>query len=77
MNNKRRLSLRNALDMLSRAFNIIETVCNEEEDAVENYPANLQSTDTYLAMEDAVEQLNDAMENIEEAKGNIESVIGN
>lgn len=74
MNETKRKSLREALSLISRAI-ITEGVCDKEQDALDNCPENLQSTDRFEAMESAVENLNDAVEKLEEAKSNIEAAI--
>ncbi len=76
MDDKRRGRLRDALRMLSNAASIVETVCDKEQDCVDNYPENLQSTERFEHMEAAVDSLNDALEKIDDAKGHIESAIG-
>ena len=45
MNNKRRKELRRAIDMIETALNIVNSVKDEEEDAMYNYPENLQGTE--------------------------------
>lgn len=75
MNETKRRSLREALSLISRAIIITEGVCDKEQDALDNCPENLQSTDRFEAMESAVENLNDAVEKLEEAKSNIEAAI--
>ena len=76
MDDKRRGRVRDALRMLSNAASIVETVCDKEQDCVDNYPENLQSTERFEHMEAAVDSLNDALEKIDDAKGHIESAIG-
>jgi len=75
MNEKRRGRLRDALKLLSNASVIVGNVCDDEQDCMENYPENLQSTDRFEGMEDAVESLNDALEKLDDAKGSIELAI--
>lgn len=76
MDDKRRGRLRDALRMLTNAAAIVETVCDKEQDCVDNYPENLQSTERFEHMEAAVDSLNDALEKIDDAKGHIQSAIG-
>lgn len=76
MDDKRRGRLRDALRILSNAASIVETVCDKEQDCMDNYPENLQSTERFERMETAVDSLNDALEKIDDAKGHIESAIG-
>ena len=68
MNEKRRVQLRNALTMMSSAASIIDAVCDKEQDCLDNYPENLQGTERFERMEDAVESLSGALEKIDEAK---------
>ena len=66
MDDRRRGQLRDALNMLSNAASVVERVCDKEQDCVDNYPENLQSTERFEKMEDALDRLNDALEKIEE-----------
>lgn len=76
MDTKRRNRLRDALKMLANVAAIVESVCDKEEDCMDNYPENLQSTERFENMEVAVDNLNDALEKLDDAKGHIESAIG-
>ena len=76
MNEKRRGRLRDALKMLSNAASIVETVCDSEQDCMDNYTENLQGTEKFERMEDAVDSLSDALEKIDDAKGHIQSALG-
>ena len=76
MDTKRRNRLRDALKMLANVAAIVESVCDKEEDCMDNYPENLQSTERFENMEAAVDNLNDALEQLDDAKGHIESAIG-
>lgn len=68
--------MRGVLKLLDSAANIVDSVCDKEQDCMDNYPENLQGTDRFERMESAVDSLNDAMEKIDDAKGYIESAIG-
>jgi hypothetical protein len=61
--------------MLSNAASVVEMVCDKEQDCVDNYPENLQSTERFEKMEDALDSLNDALEKIDDAKSHIQSAI--
>lgn len=76
MDIKRRGRLRDALKFLASVANIVDSVCDKEQDCMDNYPENLQGTERFEQMEAAVDSLNDALEKIEEAKEYIESAIG-
>ena len=73
MDDKRRNSLREALRHLSSVSTILGQVSDKERDCVDNYPENLQGTDTYERMERAAEDLEEAIEKIDEAIELIES----
>ena len=75
MDDKRRGQLRDALKMLTSAATIVDSVCDKEQDCMDNYPENLQGTERFERMEDAVDSLNDALEKIDDAKSSIESAI--
>ena len=75
MNNERRDKLRGAMRKLTEVQSIVEVVCDKEEDCLDNYPENRQSTERYEQTEDAVDNLNDALEKLEEAKEHIEAAI--
>lgn len=76
MNDKRRGRLKDALKMLSSAAAIVDFICDSEQDCLDNYPENLQSTERFERMEAAVDSLNDALEKIDGAKEHIQSAIG-
>lgn len=73
---KRRERLRGALKLLDSAAHIVDSVCDKEQDCVDNYPENLQGTERFEQMESAVDSLNDALEKIDDAKEQITSAIG-
>jgi len=75
MNNERRDKLRGAMRKLTDVQSIVETVCDKEEDCLDNYPENLQGTERYEQAETAVDSLNDALEKLGEAKEYIENAI--
>lgn len=75
MDDRRRGQLRDALNMLSNAASVVERVCDKEQACVDNYPENLQSTERFEKMEDALDSLNDALEKIDDAKSHIQSAI--
>lgn len=75
MDNKRRSSLKEAIQLLSRVSTMVDAVCDKEQDCMDNYPENLQNTDRFERMEDAVENLNEALEKIDDAKDCIQAAI--
>jgi hypothetical protein len=75
MNAKRRNSLKEALTLLDRVESIVDAVCDEEQDCMDNTPENFQCTDRYESMETAVENLNEALETIGSVRVSIEDTI--
>lgn len=73
MNTKKRNALKQASCFLDRAINLITSVTDAEQDALDNIPENLQYSARAEKMEDAISLLDDAVESIEEAKEKIES----
>lgn len=55
---------------------LVGNVCDKEQDAVDNYPENLQGTDMYEAMERAVDNLESAMEMLDDAKDLLAEIVG-
>lgn len=75
MNRQRRDKLKNAAKLIGEASMIIDSVCSEEEDSMDNYPENLQGTETYERMEGSVDIMNDLMDDLDHAVEKIMSVI--
>lgn len=75
MNKSRRERLNAALVKLQQVAQSIDRIKDEEQDCMDNMPENLQSSDRYRAMENAVDHLEDAIESIQEAAGCIDAAI--
>jgi len=75
MNKKRRTSLETALFRIRQAIEIVEEVRDEESDSMDNIPENLQSTERYTSMEDAIDSLEDAISSLEDATESINKAI--
>ena len=60
LDNKRRERLKTASCLIDRAYTIIESVLDREQECVDNYPESFQDTDKYEKMEAAVEALEEA-----------------
>lgn len=68
MNKQRRTSIRRAESYLDLAVSLVQGALYEEQDALDNMPENLQTSERYEAMEDAVDNLEDALSSLREAK---------
>lgn len=75
MNKGRRSSLKEATRLLDCAIDLISDARNEEQESLDNLPENLQNSDRYESMENAIDNLEDALEKIDEAKGSINEAI--
>ena len=72
MNKVKRDLLKDAKALLGKASDIVSRVIEEEEDCLENMPENLQASEKYERMEDAINKLESAIDHIENAQEDIE-----
>lgn len=75
MNKARRKLLTGALNLLEQAADIVYSAKCDEEDAQNNLPENLQDSERYDLMENAIDKLDDALADINEAKNYIGEAI--
>lgn len=75
MNEKRRNQIRDAISHLEKAKDIVSDVSFEEQDAMDSMPENLQGSDRYSAMADALDALEDAESSIEEAQESLDRAL--
>ena len=69
MNNKRRKEIRN---VISKLEDIVQQILDEEEEAFENMPENLQESERGEISQNAQDCLSDAVDALEEAIGALE-----
>ena len=67
MNNKRRAQLGEAKELINKALAIASAVLDDEENCMDNLPENLQGSEKYEKMEEAVSSLEELIEHLEEA----------
>lgn len=75
MTEKEKEKLGKALKTLNDAASIIEAAYDNEQDCMDNYPENMQGTEKYERMEEAVDVLYDASEQIDDLKTRVQSVM--
>ena len=75
MNKKRRERLDIAHKLLGEASSILECIKDEEQNALDNIPENLQSGDKYNVMENAIDEIGDAIDSIDSAISSIENIL--
>lgn len=66
MNKKRRKRIREAVALLATAFSIVEHISDDERDCLDNMPENLEYSERYEKMENAVDKLDDAAQGIQD-----------
>lgn len=75
LNAGRRKKLTVAIDHLREASNIVDQIKDEEQDSLDNMPENLQESERYSNMEEAVDVLEDALVSINEAFEHVEDAM--
>lgn len=74
MNKDRRKKLKDAIVMLSGAYNIIETLLDQEQSSLSSVPDNLSSSERAYQMEENVLLMEDAVDNMRSAQDHLRSV---
>lgn len=72
MNNRKRDLLKESKTLLGRVSDLITQVLEEEEDCLDNMPENLQASEKYERMENAIDKLESAIEHIDNAQEDID-----
>ncbi len=72
MNNVRRKRIGEAMKHLSLARELLETVRDEEQEAYDNLPENLQESERGQKMEEAVDTLDTAVSDLENVESSLE-----
>jgi hypothetical protein len=75
MNKQRRERLDEAHSKLLEAYEIIEDVKNEEEEAFDNMPENLQGSERGEQMEEYIGTMEDALDSLDDVLGNLYDII--
>ena len=74
MNKRRRERVRQAVAQLTAVREELSDVLLEEDMALDGVPENLQSSQRYMDMEDAVDTLNEAIDDIDSAIDGLEDI---
>lgn len=67
--------LKSAIDNISKAVSMIDSVCRSEQFALNNVPENLQDSDRALQMEDNIDVLSDASEELGDIKDTLTGIL--
>ena len=74
MNDAQRKEIAKALSLLTDAVNIIETVKDAEQDALDNMPESFQQGEKGEQMSDGISALESAVDNIQSAEGDLDNI---
>lgn len=75
MNKPKRQKIREAIKFLELAKEIVEFVAEDEEECLNNFPENLQSSERYYAIEESQSVLSDAADDIESILDDVRGVL--
>lgn len=75
MNNSRRKRLAKAIEQLNEIYEEVSCIRDEEQEAFDNIPENLEGSDRYNSAEEALDNLEGAVDQIEEFISMIEEAI--
>lgn len=75
MNKPKRQKIREAIKFLELAKEIVEFIAEDEEECLNNFPENLQSSERYYAMEESQSVLSDAADDIESILDDVRGVL--
>lgn len=75
MNKQRRAALDAVLIALDEQRDALRAIADEEQEAFDNTPQNLQEAEKGQAMENGINSMEDAVSNLEEAAGSLRDVI--
>ena len=75
MNKQKRKSLKDAITHLNFAISVVTSVRDDEQWSLDNMPENLENSERYEKMDNAIDSLEDALERIESAKESIDEAI--
>ena len=75
INNKKREILSSVISKIDDAKNWLQGVLDDEENCLNNMPENLEGSERYNKLEDAVDALEGAADKLDEAKEDIEEAM--
>lgn len=71
----RRKRIREALDLLQQACEIIAEVGDEEEEAFDNLPESIQESERGEKMQEYIDTINEVLGAVDEVKDNLETIL--
>lgn len=74
MNNKRRKQIGLAIEKIEEASNILQEVLDDEEEAFDNMPENLQGSIRGEESQEAIDLLGSSIDNLEDLINDLEGI---
>ena len=74
MNKQRREILQKISGMICEARELLQGVCEDEQDAFDCMPENLQGSERGQQMEEYICTMEEAIDNLEEIEGNLDEI---
>ena len=74
MNNQKRKRLKEAIELMERATAIIEEIKDEEQEALENLPENLQESERAENMQECIDLLEEIQSDLEDRGIELEEI---
>lgn len=74
MNNKRRKQIGLAIEKIEEASNILQEVLDDEEEAFDNMPENLQGSIRGAESQEAIDLLGSSIDNLEDLINDLEGI---
>jgi hypothetical protein len=75
MNKERRKIIKEAIDKITEAQDLLSTVLNEEQEAFDNLPEGIQMSERGETMEQYINSIDDIIYNIDEGVSTLEEML--
>lgn len=75
MNKARRKQLEEIVNALDEQKSVIESVCEEEQEAFDNLPESIQYSERGDTMQGYINEMEDAISNLEDVISNLQEII--
>jgi len=76
MNKERRKQLQEVINKISEAHDLLDEILSDEQNAFDNMPEGLQSSERGETMEEGIYNMEEARDNLEDITSTLEEVMG-
>ena len=76
MNKERRKQLQEVINKISEAHDLLDEILSDEQDAFDNMPEGLRSSERGETMEEGIYNMEEARDNLEDITNTLEEVMG-